>query len=657
MKAQLLCEDASGSGILVVSAIYGLGGIGKSVLAAKLAHDPDVQARFSDGILWATLGQAPDILPLLSGWIQAMGDYNYKPTVIQSASNHLRTLLYGKRALLVVDDVWNSTHLEPFQVGSDESCVLVTTREARIPDAKRYDLDVMDEGQAIELMTQKLSEPLDANAREQAEAFAKRVGYLPLALELAASQIEEGFSAWQDLLADLNKEVARLESLNIYGPGDNLREGEQRRYSLLACFNLSLKRLPDAQRRQFAWLGIIPEDVSLTEAMAETLWQVNSRQAREILHSFRSKSLILSSVQQADGQPSFRMHDLMHDLAQRLLTTPEMPVAPGNLPGLGLTTVEAHRHLLALYRAKTTDGQWHTLLDDGYIHAYLTWHMEGAQQPEAIHQLLQASNKAGRNSWYAACEAIGKPAGFASDVGRAWRLDKQAPSQAVALLFHYALIRGSLNSLASNVPAELVGALVEKEIWQPAQGLAYAQQARNPRQRAECISAIVPYMPQTLLPEVLNTISNIKDVTSRAYVLSKLAEHFPEVWPDVLTAIQQIQDRYGEDRKRTEGFSYRALALESIVHLLPSQYWSQALAIAREIQDVSDRAQALVVFCKYLPELLPEALEVTRGIQDESSRSDALIGMSKQLPAELLPEALEVTRGIQDESSRSDALI
>lgn len=56
VKEQLLCEDKKTFGTLVVSAIYGLGGIGKSVLASKLAHDNDVQARFADGILWSTLG-------------------------------------------------------------------------------------------------------------------------------------------------------------------------------------------------------------------------------------------------------------------------------------------------------------------------------------------------------------------------------------------------------------------------------------------------------------------------------------------------------------------------------------------------------------------------------------------------------------------------
>ncbi|MFG6094146.1 caspase family protein [Leptothoe sp. ISB3NOV94-8A] len=690
VKQQLLCEETK-VGTLVVSAIYGLGGIGKSVLASKLAHDEEIQCRFSDGILWATLGQNPDILPLLSGWIQALGDHDYKPTAIESASNHLRTLLYDKHILLVVDDVWNPAHLDPFRVGGGGCCVLVTTREARISDAQRYDLDVMSANQALELMTQKLSGTLSDAHRQQAFAFAERVGYLPLALELAASQIEEGVT-WSELLEDLQDEVARLETLDIYGQAEIPDDAKRKKYSLLACFNLSLKQLSPEQLKQFAWLGVVPEDVNLTQEMAETLWQVTSRQARAILRTFRSKALVLQGAQLADDKPSYRMHDLMHDLAQRLLRSSQEPERDGELPGLGLTKSEAHGKLLEQYREKAENGEWYTLKDDGYIYAHLTWHMEQAEQTEEIHTLLQVSNKEGRNGWYEACDEIGKPAGFVNDLGRAWQLAveayKKSPGNSVTLLYRYALIRGSLNSLASNVPAEMVRGLVKHGFWQAAQGLAYAQQAQDPWHRAACISAIVPYMPKALLPEVLKTVGQINDAAYRSYALSKLAEQFSSVWPAVLATIQQIQDRYGSHRDQTEGFSYKGLALSRIVAQLPSIYFSEVIDITHQISDPSDRvmvwtelaqrqvipwstvlettrqikaeyhcSRALIEMAQHLPEgFWPEALEITRQIKAEYQRSNALSAMAQHLP-ELCPEALEITRQIKAESSRSRALI
>src|SRR5215217_164576 len=94
-------------GVLVISAIQGMGGIGKSTLAAALTHDPGVRGRFPDGILWATLGQQPELLPLLGGWVQALGDYHFKPLGVKTTTAHLRTLLQDRAALLVVDDAWD----------------------------------------------------------------------------------------------------------------------------------------------------------------------------------------------------------------------------------------------------------------------------------------------------------------------------------------------------------------------------------------------------------------------------------------------------------------------------------------------------------------------------------------------------------------------
>ena len=50
-----------------------MGGIGKSVLARALCDDPQVQATFPNGILWATLGQKPELTVRLHEWIQELG--------------------------------------------------------------------------------------------------------------------------------------------------------------------------------------------------------------------------------------------------------------------------------------------------------------------------------------------------------------------------------------------------------------------------------------------------------------------------------------------------------------------------------------------------------------------------------------------------------
>ena len=195
----------------------------------------------------------------------------------------------------------------------------------------------------------------------------------------------------------------------------------------------------------------------------------------------------------------------MHDLAKRLLTSHPTPETAHDLPGLGLSLIQAHTQVLEHYRAKTQRGLWHTLPDDGYIHTHLTWHFEQAAQPDAIHQLLRESTAAGHNGWYEACEGLGLTANFVTDVARAWRLAEEGyaeePLVAIGLQCRYALITASLNSLASNLPPALIAALVQKGHWQPIQGLAYVQQIQQASSRATAMVALAPCLPESLLSE------------------------------------------------------------------------------------------------------------------------------------------------------------
>ncbi|NEQ31820.1 MAG: hypothetical protein F6K04_12580 [Leptolyngbya sp. SIO4C5] len=678
LKEKLLVEQNT----LVVSALYGLGGIGKSVLASALAHDDEVKARFAEGVLWATLGQKPDILPLLSGWIQALGDFDYKPTTTEAASLHLRTLLYDKQVLLVVDDVWNPDHAEPFRVGEAGCCVLITTREAKVPGATRYELGVMSPKQAIALLEGAVPKPLSAQQKERAADIASAVGYLPLALELVAAQIEEGVS-WEELLEELCGEIARIESLDRYTSREEPDEAKRRHHSLTACFNLSLKRLTPEQLGQFAWLGVLPEDVSVSAQMVAMLWQLNAKQAGAVLRTLRSKALLLEGSDTSEGKRTYRMHDLMHDLSIKLLGAPKNSKNPEDLPGLGLTLAQAHQQLLQRYRAQTKDGQWHTLPDDGYIHAHLAWHFEQAEQPELLHQLLQETTPEGRNGWYEACDKLGQTANFVTDVARAWQLadglHEQRPKQSIVLQWRYALITTTLNSLAKNIPPELIAAFVQKQFWTPAQGLAYVRQAKEPSQRADGIAAISPFLPNSLRKEAVSLAREIQHEYYRARALSALAPHGPAaLFDEALEAARNIQDEYYRARalsalaphgpaalfdealeaaRNIQDEYYRASALSALAPHGPAALFDEALEAARNIQHESSRALALSDLAPHGPAaLFDEALEAARNIQDEFSRARALSALAAHLPAALFDEALEAARNIQDESSRARAL-
>ena len=82
-----LLVDGPAAGSLTLGAVHGLGGVGKTTLAADLARSPEVRDRLPDGVLWVTLGQQPDLLPLVGGWVQALGDYEYKPINVEATAH------------------------------------------------------------------------------------------------------------------------------------------------------------------------------------------------------------------------------------------------------------------------------------------------------------------------------------------------------------------------------------------------------------------------------------------------------------------------------------------------------------------------------------------------------------------------------------------
>ncbi|MBD2598847.1 NB-ARC domain-containing protein [Microcystis viridis] len=701
LKKLLLSEITEKTGTLVISAIYGLGGIGKSTLAAALAQEKEVQAFFPDGIFWATLGQQPDILSFLHGWIQALGDYNFKPTGIDAASLHLRTLLADKKALLVVDDLWNVEDIDPFRVAGNHCKLLVTTREVRVKGAISYDLNVMTESQSLALLRGYLKHELNLADQKQAKILAKIVGYLPLALELTAAQIEDGIP-WAELIEDLRAEIAHLEILDRLEAGDTANEEKRKHYSLIACFNLSLKRLNGQRLRQFSWLGVLPDDVTITEKIAATLWDCQVREARQTLRYLRSKALLLTGVS-SELLTSYRVHDLLHDLARNLILASPHPETDYQLPGLGLSISEAHHQLLQRYQKQIKispltplekggkevevplekerspltplekerspltplekggkevevplskgdlgGSNWHSLEDDGYIYNQLLWHLEKAGQIAQIHLLLREETAEGHNGWYSQCEREGKTATFIKDVSRAWQLAEEHfienKSESMGLQVRYALITTSLNSLAANIPSELIAALIQHEIWTPAQGLAYVRQSQDDDKQAEGLRAISPYLTPTLLPEALEIARGIGHEYNRARALTGLAPYLPEsLLPEALEVARGIGHEYN-----------RARALIGLAPHLP-EVLPEALEIARGIENESDRAEALTGLAPYLPEVLPEALEIARGIENESDRAEALTGLAPYLP-EVLPEALEIARGIENESDRAEAL-
>ncbi len=653
VKGNLLAGDDRA---LVVSAISGLGGIGKSVLATAVVLDPQVRAWFADGILWVTLGQQPDLQMLLGDWIRQLDTSReaFSANTLESAKQYLDRLLADRRILLVVDDVWDAYHVEYFRVGGPECRVLVTTRTAFIPEAERYSLDLMSPEESVALMRGELREQWKAAMEGPAREFAELLGYLPLALKLMAVQVMRG-REWKMLKKEFLREEERLGFADDPRAGQsNLSEDERRRYSLRSCFGLSLQWLEPELLERFTWLGVLPEDATIHQQMAMTLWSIQDFEAEKTLVSLYESSLLTAGLETLEGKKTYRMHDLLHLIAQELIepsqnieSTSKPKSIIQNLPHLGLTLAEAHAQLLARYRSQVPYGCWDRLPNDGYIHRHLTWHMEQANWADEVHALMAMNDAQGRNAWFEACDLIGQPSIFVEDVARGWALAEEGyasgSTRSIVLQCRYALITATLNSLVASLPISVMAEFVKQKFWTIEQAWVYVEQIRDEQKLAEAIRALAPYLSKALFQSVLAAAWVIKSESRWASVLSELAKVDGAYFTEALTAARVIKSE-----------SRRVSVLGELAKVEEADF-TGVLEVARAIQDESSRAYVLVELAKVDGAYFTEALAAARAIQDESSQASVLRELAKVEGADFTG-VLDVARAIQDESSQASVL-
>jgi len=575
----LLRKTPEQNGILVVSALHGLAGVGKTALAAATAHNPLINERFKDGILWTTLGQQPDPLANLVTWVHTLGDRDYSPSTTDAASSYLRTLLYTKNFLLVIDDVWESEHARPFLAGGPNCSVLITTRRAYVADdlgADLYALDVMTQADAVSLLKKRVEtgrrgKPLTPADLEQAALLAQETGFLPLALDLMGALIARGHS-WGEARRLLNLEQERRVGFKSRQHHAQLR--------LEASLQVSLNSLRAEDEKAwecFAWLGVIPDETFLNPSMAAKLWDVSEDEAYRLLSLLADEAIIQRAASR------FSVHDLMHDMARQLLTS--------SIPdGLGLTMQHAHGLLLNRYASQIPGGDWSKLHDDGYIHSRLIWHIEQSGNEEAIHQLLCRSNDDSQNAWYIARDQLGQSAGYLEDIRTACRVNVNGEHFSIPRHCQYALITSSLHSLLQAISPQVLLILAEREIWGPEKVIDYIRQMSSSYDRKTALTGLFSVLSSRAQSPDLSTnpaAGGVWDIVLRetrnvvrdtpedpewgANILADLAHHFggklqAEIVQEAASLIRDSPDSLRRLSERVPS-SYSKFVLEAACNL------------------------------------------------------------------------------------------
>jgi hypothetical protein len=288
------------------TALQGMGGVGKSVLAAAFARSCGARRAFGNGVVWLTLGQQPDLLRVALTLAAALGDNLAEYTDLQRARNRLPKLLADKKCLLVLDDAWDVAHAETFANSLGPRCrLLVTTRDGGLAaalGAQERRLDVLEPDAALSLLAAWAGQPVPALPAE-ARAVADECGNLPFALALCGAMARDG-APWADLLDALRK--ADLAFLQKQFPNYPYPD-------VLRALKVSVDALAASDpnwAKHYGELAVFPPDEAVPEAAVVQLWVhtngLNERAARQLLTTLGRKLLV-----RLEGQAPHR-HVALH---------------------------------------------------------------------------------------------------------------------------------------------------------------------------------------------------------------------------------------------------------------------------------------------------------------------------------------------------------
>jgi DNA-binding SARP family transcriptional activator len=307
--------EGAGPAPVVISAVAGSAGVGKTALAVHWAHR--VRDAFPDGQLYVNLrgydpGEPMTAADALAGFLRALGvaDQDMPADVDERAARY-RSILDGRRTLVMLDNAAAAEQVRPLLPGSPSCFVVVTSRDSLAGlvarhGAQRLDLDLLPPDEAATLLRALIGARVDADPGAAA-TLAQQCARLPLALRVAAEFVATRPAL---TLAQLAVELAgEQRSLDVLDAGGDFRT------DVRSVFSWSYRHLPADAARAFRLMGLHPGP-DFDAYAAGALIGGGLEQARDLLDLLARAHLI------HPAQPGrYGMHDLLRAYARHLAAT------------------------------------------------------------------------------------------------------------------------------------------------------------------------------------------------------------------------------------------------------------------------------------------------------------------------------------------------
>jgi tetratricopeptide (TPR) repeat protein len=280
-------------GGVTISGLQGLGGVGKTALALKLAQQ--LTPRYPDAQFYLDLkgtSKTPlSVADAMAHVIRACQPTARLPEGEAELSARYRSVLHNQRALLLMDNAANRSQVE--SLIPPESCVMLVTSRQRfaLPGLLTKNLDALPADDARKLLL-KIAPRIGA----QADTIAKLCGYLPLALRLTASAL-----------------VERID-LGVADYVRRLKDAQQRLHLIDASLGLSYELLSLEMQKRWRTLAVFPD--TFDSAAAAAVWEINADAAQDALSELVKYSLL----EWDEATARYRLHDLVRLFADARLS-------------------------------------------------------------------------------------------------------------------------------------------------------------------------------------------------------------------------------------------------------------------------------------------------------------------------------------------------
>ncbi|KAM3729392.1 hypothetical protein ACB098_12G008100 [Castanea mollissima] len=334
-KRQLIMDWLiNGEPHLTVISIVGMGGSGKTTLAANIYNNEDVKKHF-DCCAWITISQAYELEDILRSLIKEFHESRKETNPADLNSMNYRLLvktlvnyLEKKRYLLVLDDVWGTNLLDEIKVSLRESCVgsriILTTRKEDDVACHQmggkhhiHKMELLLTEEAWELFCKKaFSSSPNGSCPPELKSFAQElVGKcdgLPLAIAaLGSLMYSKNMSEWNEIYNSLNWSLSKNPKLE----------------AVKSILLLSFNDLPYQLKHCFLYCSLFPEDHEIRRKRLIKLWmaegfveQDKRSMPEEVAESYLLELIFRSMLQVVErneiGRPKrCKMHDILRELA------------------------------------------------------------------------------------------------------------------------------------------------------------------------------------------------------------------------------------------------------------------------------------------------------------------------------------------------------